>query len=253
MSVIADVFKSTKAYIGYLTAGDGGFDQSLAVMTSYAENGIDIIEVGVPFSDPVADGPVIQAAAQRALHSGFHLDDVLRLIREFRKHYTTPIILFGYFNPILQTGSLDAFFKQAQQAGVNGSLVVDLPLEEGDDYHMACVNAGIDPIYIIAPSTPVKRISQIAQRAQGMLYYACRKGVTGARDGLPDDLTAKLAAIKAHTEIPVAVGFGVASRETAEAILQLADGVVVGSLLVKAAAEQSLDQLGHLIRSIDPR
>ena len=253
MNVIADIFISKKAFVGYLTAGDGGFEHSLAVMCAYAEAGIDIIEVGVPFSDPVADGPVIQAAAQRAIQASFTLNDVLRLITEFKKKYNTPIILFGYLNPLLQAGSFEEFFIKAQQAGVDGSLIVDLPLEEGGAYHAACIAANIDPIYLIAPSTPKQRIQQIAERAQGMLYYACRKGVTGARSGLPDDLMAKVAEIKSVTDVPVAVGFGIARRDTAAAINDVADGFVVGSLFVKAAAEQSIEALCQLIRSLDPR
>lgn len=250
MSAIADVFKNKKAFVAYLTAGDGGFAKSLAVMTAYAESGVDIIEVGVPFSDPVADGPVIQAAAMRAITDGFTLNDALKLIQEFRAHYTTPIILFGYFNPILQAGDLNTFFKKAKAAGVDGSLIVDLPLEEGEGYHRACLAAGIDPIYLIAPSTPDERLPKIASMAQGMLYYACRKGVTGLRDDLPLELTSRVAKIKSITDVPVAVGFGIANRNMADAVLKVADGFVVGSLLVDAAAKYDDARLREILNDI---
>lgn len=250
MSAIADVFKNKKAFVAYLTAGDGGFDKSMSVMRAYAESGVDIIEVGVPFSDPVADGPVIQAAAMRSLAAGFTLSDVLALIKKFKEHYTTPVILFGYLNPILQAGSLAAFFKKARRAGVDGSLVVDLPIEEGQEYHKACVDADIDPIYLIAPSTPDERLEKIATLARGMIYYACRKGVTGVRDGLPAELQQRVAKIKSVTNIPVAVGFGIANNKMARAILQQADGFVVGSLLVDVAASKSDEALRDVLKHI---
>jgi tryptophan synthase alpha chain len=250
MSAIADIFKNKKAFVAYLTAGDGGFDKSLAVMRAYAESGVDIIEVGVPFSDPVADGPVIQAAAMRSIDAGFTLGDVLKLIKVFKQDYSTPIILFGYLNPILQTGLFEDFFVKAKSCGVDGSLIVDLPLEEGAQYHQACVKAGVDPIYLIAPSTPDERLPKIAKLAQGMLYYACRKGVTGVRDGLPAELSERINKIKSVTKVPVVVGFGVADNKMAQAILAVADGFVVGSLLVDVAANLSDQQLRDVITGL---
>ncbi len=250
MSAIADIFKNKKAFVAYLTAGDGGFAKSLSVMRAYAESGVDIIEVGVPFSDPLADGPVIQAAAMRSIEGGFTLSDVLKLIKTFKQDYSTPIILFGYLIQIFQTGSLEAFFAKAKSAGVDGSLIVDLPLEESQVYHQACIKANVDPIYLIAPSTPDERVSQIAKRAKGMLYYACRKGVTGVRDRLPPELKERVASIKAISDVPVVVGFGIADRHMAQSVLAIADGFVVGSLLVDTAATSTDQQLREKIHSI---
>lgn len=252
MSVIESVFKVKKPFVAYLTAGDGGMEKSLAVMRAYAESGVDIIEVGMPFSDPVADGPVIQAAAMRAIQVGTTLPDVLNLIHTFKQEYETPVILFGYMNPLLQMGDIKDFFIKAKSSGVDGCLTVDLPLEESDAYHQTCVAAGIDPIYLIAPSTPEARIKRIAERAHGMVYYACRKGVTGMRQGLPADLSERIALIRSVTDVPVVVGFGISSVETAAAIAAVADGFVVGSLLVQTADCCSDDALRAVIHSLVP-
>ena len=241
-------------YVGYFTAGDGGFDKSLAIMRAYAESGIDIIEVGVPFSDPIADGPVIQAAATRAItESNFTLDNALQLIAAFKANYNTRIVLFSYYNPIMQFLRSHDFYKEAKSAGVDGCLVVDLPLEEAANYRAKCIAVDIDPIFLIANSTPIARIEESSRLGRGMLYYACRNGVTGTQKELPAEFVDKITQIKAHSTLPVVVGFGVSNKDMAAKILEYADGFVVGSLLVQAAHEKTDQELRALIKSLDPR
>lgn len=254
-SNIAKIFAEKKAYIGYLTAGDGGLDRTYDMMQAMAKGGIDIIEVGVPFSDPIADGPVIQAASSRALQHNTTLADILVTIKKFRTHYTTPIILFSYFNPIFIAASKSAeFFKNAYQSGVDGLLIVDTPLEEIDFYYDHCLQNQIDPILLLSPSTPKNRMHAINDKAKGMLYYACRKGITGVKNDLPSDLTARLTEIKANTTIPVVAGFGISDKKMAEKVLQFADGFVVGSRFVSAIAEGiDATAMQKLVQSIDPR
>lgn len=253
MSRLSSVFQKGPAFVGYLTAGDGGMDRSLRAMQALVKGGVDVLEVGVPFSDPVADGPVIQAAALRALEQGATLDAILAMIATFRKTSDVPIILFSYYNPIYQHLHND-FFKRAADAGVSGCLIVDLPIEESAPYEKACAAAQIDPVFVIAPSTPSDRIQQLDQHARGMLYYACRKGVTGVRNALPDDFVDKLKTIKANSHLPVVAGFGIAEATSAEAVLQVADGFVVGSRFVQAVAAGDSDEaLTQLAQQIDPR
>lgn len=255
MSAISAAFKNKKAYVAYLMAGDGGFEHSLSVMKAYADAGVDIIEVGVPFSDPVADGPVIQMAADRALAIAFTIHDVFKLIQTFKQTHNTAIVLFSYFNPILQySNTLTECFKDAKISGVDGCLIVDMPLEESMAYKQACINAGIDSIYIIAPSTPKDRIATISQHGSGMLYYACRNGVTGMKDNLPAGFSDKIAEIKSVSRLPVVAGFGISDAALAGAVLAHADGFVVGSKLVALANnDDALASFKNEVQSIDPR
>lgn len=254
MSTISAVFKKGPAYVGYITAGDGGMERSLQSMLALVAGGVDILEVGMPFSDPVADGPTIQAAAARSLSANTTLAMVLKLIADFRQHSNVPIIFFSYYNPIFAAMQNEDFFKQAREAGVDGLLVVDVPLEEVGEYYQQATDNAIDPILLLSPSTPVDRIKKIAAAGKGMLYYACRKGTTGVKNDLPADLTERLAQIKSQTQLPIAVGFGIADCERAEAVLQHADGFVVGSRFVQAIADGiSPDELTLLAQSIDPR
>lgn len=252
MSAIETVLKNKPGFIAYLTAGDGGLARSKEAMLALIKGGVDVLEVGVPFSDPVADGPTIQAAASRALKAGVHLGDVLQLIREIKQESDTPIILFTYYNPILKAG--DEFYQKAKEAGVDGCLVVDLPIEESVDYCEACNRTGLDPVFLISPTTPLERIEKIAQLSRGMLYYVMRSGTTGLRDDLPADLTERLDMIKRISNLPVVAGFGISNRDMASAILDHADGFVVGSFFVKAVADGvTADQICTLAKSIDPR
>ena len=198
---------------------------------SLIEIGVNLLEIGIPFSDPLADGPVIQKAMQRALEAGTTLQQVLTLTAEIRKETEVPIVLFTYYNPIQR--NLKEFLSQAKQAGADGILVVDLPLEESADYQHFCRAFELDPIFVIAPSTLPERIRAICNAGSGFIYYACQKGTTGARKNLPEDLADKIAQIRTHTEMPIAVGFGISSKETADAVLKIADGFVVGSHFVE--------------------
>lgn len=235
-SRIKQLFAKQQAYIAYLTAGDGGIKHTLAAALALIEGGVNLLEIGVPFSDPIADGPVIQQAAARALSVGTTLTEVLWLIRAIRKHSDIPIILFSYLNPIL-AALPSQFLNAAKQAGVDGLLLVDCPLEESASMQQACEQQTLDLIYVITPATSVARLQFIERQAQGFLYYACRKGTTGVREGLPDDFEQKMKLIKSTVQLPVVVGFGISNHRMATAVLQHADGVVIGSLFVKALAE----------------
>ncbi|OGT66658.1 MAG: tryptophan synthase subunit alpha [Gammaproteobacteria bacterium RIFCSPHIGHO2_12_FULL_45_9] len=239
---ITRVFKH-KVLAGYLTAGDGGLEKSLAAFRALISGGVTLLEIGVPFSDPVADGPVIQRASQRALQSGTTVWDILTLVKQLRQETDIPIILFTYWNPVYQLLSKD-LLKQAHDAGVDGLLVVDLPWEESATYEAACHAVGLVPIFVIAPSTPLARLQQFASRISGFVYYACRKGTTGARTDIPDDLAETLAGIRSVVSVPILVGFGVSTPAQVKAILADADGVVVGShwvsLLESGASCQTL-------------
>lgn len=252
MSAITAQFKQTPAFVGYLTVGDGGVQRTFDAALALINGGVNVLEIGVPFSDPIADGPTIQQASQRALENGTTLTDVFDLIQKLRQATDIPLILFSYYNPIYQAG--DSFYTAAKHAGVEGCLIVDLPLEEATTHQAACNKVGIDPILLISPSTPKERIIKINQHAQGMLYYVSRKGITGVKSSLPTDFQQKIAAIKAVSTLPVVAGFGIANRAMAAEVLQYADGFVVGSLFVKAIAEGvSTAGLTQLAQSIDPR
>lgn len=254
MNKFSATFQKGPAYIGYLTAGDGGMEASFNYFMALMKGGVDILEIGIPFSDPVADGPIIQAAANRALKSGTTITDVLNLVQRLREYTQIPIILFSYYNPIFIASQKEDFFLAAKKAGVDGCLIVDIPLEESYDYSLNCVRNQIEPILVISPSTPDERIKKIADHSNAMLYYACRKGTTGVRNELPDDVVAKLAMIKSHTQVPVVAGFGISNQKMAKTIIQHADGFVVGSLFVEAtAAGISPEELIKLAQSIDPR
>ncbi len=253
-SRITEVFAKGPAYIAYLTAGDGGMERSFNALMALVAGGVDILEVGVPFSDPVADGPVIQAAATRALAQQVTMQDILELVAKLRAATTTPIILFSYYNPIFIANQQQDFFAKARAAGVDGCLVVDIPYEESANYQQQCSAAGIDPIFVVAPSSSLARIEKIHQQAQGMLYYACRKGTTGVKTQLPIDLQQRLAEIKTVATLPVVAGFGIADQATAHEVLQHADGFVVGSKFVDAVANgMSEADLTALAKAIDPR
>ena len=228
MSRIAESFKKKKLFIGYLTVGDG---DSLKKFRTLLDGGVDLLEIGIPFSDPVADGPVIQNAMVRSLKGHTKVEHALQLVHSLRKETEAPIVLFTYFNPIQR--DLNGFLSKAKEAGAEGILVVDLPPEEAGDYQSLCLKLGLDPIFVVAPSTPKERMKRIASLGRGFIYYACRKGTTGARAGLPEDLEEKIAEIRAATDLPIAVGFGIADPQTAKNILKIADAYVVGSYFVE--------------------
>ena len=251
MSVIEETLRKQSGFVGYLTAGDGGLSRSKEAMLALIKGGVNILEVGVPFSDPVADGATIEAAAARALKLGASLEGVLELIRDLRKETDVPIILFSYYNPVFQAG--EDFFKRAHDAGVNGCLIVDLPIEESDAYCQSCEAANIDSVFLISPSTPIDRIKQINNKSKGMLYYVCRTGTTGVKNTMPEDLKQRLADIKSVATLPVVAGFGISNRDMAAEVLNHADGFVVGSLFVKAVADgKTAAELTMLASSLNP-
>jgi len=227
MSRISQAFAKKQAFIGYLTAGDATKQRFLSLI----EMGVNILEIGIPFSDPVADGPVIQRAMERSLRAGTTPTQVLHLVAELRKETEVAIVLFTYYNPIQK--DLKGFLGRAKRAGADGVLIIDLPLEESAAYQLLCKTLEISSIFVIAPSTPPERMRAISDAAGGFIYYACRKGTTGARDSLPEDLAEKVSQIRTCSDLPIAVGFGISSRETADAVLKIADGFVVGSHFVE--------------------
>jgi tryptophan synthase alpha chain len=237
MSRIAGVFSALKdqgrqALIPFVTAGDPQIAATLPLMHALVEAGADIIELGVPFSDPMADGPVIQRASERALAQHVSLHQVIDLVRQFREtDRETPVVLMGYLNP-LEVMGYDAFAEAAAAAGVDGVLTVDIPPEEAETFVPAMTSHGIDPIFLLAPTSNRARIERIAGSASGFVYYVSLKGVTGAANLSLDSVRAKLDEIRECTTLPVGVGFGIKDAETAAAMAKIADAVVVGSALV---------------------
>jgi tryptophan synthase alpha chain len=231
------------ALIPYLVGGDPGLDVTVPLMHRLVEAGADIIEVGVPFSDPMAEGPVIQLGHERALANGTSLARILDMVREFReKDDETPVLLMGYANPVEKMG-YDTFAAAAADAGVDGLLTVDIPPEEVECVSAALKRVGMDNIFLVAPTTPAERIKRIASQASGFIYYVSLKGVTGAGHLDPVDVASRVAEIRRHSDLPVAVGFGIKDAASAKAISSVADGVVVGSALVSALA-QAIDSDG---------
>jgi tryptophan synthase alpha chain len=252
LSRIQQLFTNKKAFIAYLTAGDGGIQRTLDAAMALIEGGVNMLEIGVPFSDPIADGPIIQRASARAIAAGTTLEDILWLSQQIRKQSNIPIILFSYLNPILSALPFN-FFMQAKNAGIDGLLLVDCPLEESPLILKECRQNKMALIYVVTPSTPLDRVIKINQYAQGFLYYACRKGTTGMRYALPNDFPQKIASIKSLTPLPVVVGFGIANQEMADCVLNHADGVVVGSFFVKALEDGiHPSTLSVLARDIHP-
>jgi len=226
-----------KAFVSYIMAGDPDVETSLAVMKGLPAAGVDIIEMGLPFTDPMADGPTIQRAGQRALEGGMTLNKTLAMITEFRKgDDTTPIVLMGYYNPIYSRG-VDLFLKQAKAAGIDGLIVVDLPPEEDAELCIPAQAAGLNFIRLATPTTDNKRLPKVLQNTSGFVYYVSITGITGAAAPEASDVAPEVARIKAQTDLPVIVGFGITTPEAAEAIAGIADGCVVGSAIVKDIAD----------------
>ncbi|WP_342220314.1 tryptophan synthase subunit alpha [Rickettsiella endosymbiont of Miltochrista miniata] len=253
LSRIQQLFQNGKAYTAYLTAGDGGVQSTLDAALALIKGGVNMLEIGVPFSDPIADGLIIQRASQRSLAKGTCLADVLWITKQIRQQSDIPIILFSYLNPILSALPSD-FLPAAKNAGIDGLLLVDCPLEASDFIHQQCNKNDIALIYVIAPSTPLTRIKIINTYAQGFLYYACQKGTTGLRNELPKNFREKINTLKSMVDLPVIVGFGISNQEAVYRVLQYADGVVVGSLFVKALEEgASPSTLTKLAQNLYPK
>jgi tryptophan synthase alpha chain len=229
--------RGRKAFIPYFTAGFPSVDASVAVMQTLVDNGADIIEMGYPFSDPTADGPAIQASSQAALDAGFHRDDFFAILRQFRAaNPDVPVVVFGYYNPIFRTG-VETFAGMVAEAGGDGMLIVDLPGEEQDEVLPALRAHGLHLIQLLAPTTPDARAARLRENAAGFVYQISVRGVTGMRAELGAEPEKLVARAKKLTDVPVALGFGVARGEQAATIARVADGVVVGSAIVKCIAE----------------
>jgi tryptophan synthase alpha chain len=242
VQAIAAAFEQAKtqnraALMPYVVLGYPTPETSLAVVEAAVAGGADVVELGVPFSDPLADGPIIQAATQRALEEGMSVPACLEAVRELRAHgLATPFVLMGYINPILAYGE-EAFCQACRAAGVDGLIVPDLPPEEGDSLEEACRTHGLALIYLLAPTSPPERARLVAERSQGFVYLVSVAGITGARDQLPPDLADFVHRVRAVTAKPLAVGFGISSPAQAAHVAALADGVIVGSALVRRAGE----------------
>jgi len=248
MSRIAATFETLKqnnrkALIPFITAGDPEPAMTVLLMHELVNVGADIIELGVPFSDPMADGPTIQRSYERALKHNVSLENVLEMVAEFRKTDTdTPVILMGYANPVESIG-YQKFSARARKCGVDGVLVVDYPPEECEEWLESLKLNRIDAIFLLSPTTPERRIQQVAKRAQGFVYYVSLKGVTGAAHFDLNEVASKLNDLRAHISIPIGVGFGIHDSVTARAVSELADAVVVGSRIIKEIEESSKEKI----------
>jgi len=239
--------RGEKALITYLTAGDPDLETSERVVHALVEAGVDLLEIGFPFSDPMADGPTIQAAAERALAAGTTLPGVLEMVARVRLHTNVPIVLMGYYNPVFRYGAA-AFARDAARAGVDGLLLVDLPPEEAGELHPHLQAAGIDLITLLAPTTPEARLARLARQGEGFLYYVSMTGVTGSQKVDAAAIAAAVAGVRRESPVPVAVGFGVTTPEDARAVAAFADAVVVGSALVQVIAAHGRSP--HLLREV---
>ncbi|WP_306151685.1 tryptophan synthase subunit alpha [Roseovarius sp. MMSF_3281] len=226
-----------KAFVAYIMAGDPDYETSLEVVKGLPGAGVDIIEMGLPFTDPMADGPTIQLAGQRALEGGMTLERTLQMAREFREtDDTTPIVMMGYYNPIYSRG-VDKFLVDAKEAGIDGLIVVDLPPEEDEELCIPAQKAGLNFIRLATPTTDDKRLPKVLTNTSGFVYYVSITGITGAAAAQASDVGPEVARIKSHTDLPVIVGFGIRTPDTSREIAGVADGAVVGSAIVGKLAE----------------
>jgi tryptophan synthase alpha chain len=244
MSRISEKFRELKrsgrgGFIPFITAGDPDLATTELLLVELAKAGADIIELGVPFSDPVADGEVIQRASERSLRNGVTVQDALMCARNVRPHINVPLVLFSYFNPLLQFGQ-EPLAVAAIQAGIDGVLVTDLIPEEAESWTQNLLRHRLDPIFLAAPTTSDKRLAQIAARARGFIYAVSRAGVTGERDQMTRDAEALVRRIRTASDLPVAVGFGISTAEQVRAVWRFADAAVLGSAIVR-----QIEKLGH--------
>lgn len=243
--------KSKKAFVAYVMAGDPDYDTSLEVVNGLPGAGVDIIELGLPFTDPMADGPTIQLAGQRALAAGMTLKRTLQLATEFRKgDDTTPIVLMGYYNPIYSHG-VETFLQDAKAAGIDGLIVVDLPPEEDDELCIPAQKAGLNFIRLATPTTDDGRLPKVLQNTSGFVYYVSITGITGAAEAEAVDVGPEVARIKSQTDLPVIVGFGIKTPDSSRAIACVADGAVVGSAIVaKIGDREPVDDVLAFVKSL---
>ncbi|MBY0474479.1 MAG: tryptophan synthase subunit alpha [Nitrosomonas sp.] len=246
--------QNRKALIPFITAGDPHPKYTIQLMHQLVQSGADIIELGVPFSDPMADGPTIQRSSERALKHHVSLDDVLKLVAEFRKtNINTPIVLMGYANPVEALGQV-SFAAKARECGVDGVLIVDYPPEESSEWVQCLEQHQIDAIFLLSPTTHQQRIEQVAKMAKGYIYYVSLKGVTGASHLDLQDVSTKLNQLRQYISLPIGVGFGIRDGVTAKAVAELSDAVVVGSRIIeeieKSSESDLLSNVGSLIKAL---
>lgn len=251
MNRMQHAFANGKAFIAFVTCGDPDLQTTAAAVRAAAENGADLIELGIPFSDPTAEGPVIQGANIRALRGGVTTDKIFTFVRQLRRDVTVPMVFMTYANVIFSYGA-ERFISTCREIGIDGLIVPDLPFEEKDEFQPLCRQYGVALISLIAP-TSENRIAMIAKEAEGFLYIVSSLGVTGMRSEIKTDLASILQVVRAHTTVPCAIGFGISTPEQAERMAQLADGVIVGSAIVKLLetyGTQAPQQIGAYVKSM---
>jgi tryptophan synthase alpha chain len=245
--------RSEKALIPFITAGDPDLETTRKLALEIASRGADLLELGIPFSDPLADGPTIQAASLRALKHGVHLEDVLKLAGTLRADTDIPIVLMGYYNPILQFG-LERTAREAVRQGIDGFIIPDLPLEEAVAWRAAALKAGVAPVFLAAPTSGPERIKKLGQLSKGFLYYVSLTGITGARTELPAELSQELEQVRRLVKCPVAVGFGISTPEQVRWLAPFVDGVVVGSAIVQRVAkfrgQATIKEIGDFVAAL---
>jgi tryptophan synthase alpha chain len=235
------------AFVAFLTAGDPSLERTVSAALELEKAGVDVLELGVPFSDPLADGPVIQRSSERALARGVTLAHVLEAVRQIRRSSQLPLVLFSYLNPLLQRG-LPRVAREAAEAGVDGVLVTDMPPEEGGEWIQAARAAGLDTIFLASPTSPDERLRKVAEVSRGFVYAISRTGVTGERQSLSDDARPLVSRLRALTQVPVALGFGISTPEQVKDAALAADAVVVGSALVRFLEEHPGGDLGARVK-----
>lgn len=243
-----------KALIGFISAGDPDYETSLVLIKAMIENGIDVLELGIPFSDPTADGPVIQTASQRSLKNGFTLSKVFDMVTEIRKYSEIPAVIFSYYNPIFHMGAQN-FYRRAKETGVDGTLIVDLPIDEADELTGKFPTQDLDIIRLVAPTSGHERMKYIAQNGMGFIYLISQTGVTGQSNSDPKEVAGLVKELKSHTNVPVCVGFGISNANDVRTMGPLADGVIIGSAFERVIAD-NLDKpadeiaakLGNLVQ-----
>ena len=251
MSKIHKAFEKGKAFIAFLTCGDPDLETTAAAVRAAAENGADLVELGIPFSDPTAEGPVIQGANLRALKGGVTTDKVFQLVGELRKDVTIPLVFMTYANVIFSYGA-ERFLRNCAEAGIDGLILPDLPFEEKEEFLTPCRKYGVDLISMIAP-TSASRVAMIAREAEGFLYLVSSLGVTGERSEISTDLAAIMKTVRENTAIPCAVGFGISTPEQARAMAALSDGAIVGSAIVRIVEEygkEAPERVGRYVRAM---
>lgn len=251
MSKIREAFENGKAFIAFITCGDPDLETTAAAVRAAAENGADLIELGIPFSDPTAEGPVIQAANIRALAGGITTDKIFEFVRELRRDVKIPMVFMTYANVVFSYGA-DRFIGTCQEIGMDGLILPDLPFEEREEFLPQCRKYGIDLISLIAP-TSEGRIAMIAKEAEGFLYLVSSLGVTGMRSEIKTDLASITALVKENTEVPCAIGFGISTPEQAKKMAEISDGVIVGSAIVRLLEEHGKEApkyIGEYVRSM---